>query len=1054
MKKRFSVYVFCMLLLGKTYVFAQGGGIDTTFGIKGVKKFTFGISYKGGTTNPYKLFEDSLNRITIVGQTTKSGVNHFFVTRWFANGSLDTTFGNSGTFFIPITSANANSFAIQQLQDDGKLLLAGTVNTAQLKDIVISRYLSNGALDAGFGNNGQTIIPVSYLDDIPSDLTIAPDGKIIIAATTALGASGTDFATIRLLPNGLIDSSFNTAGIAKLNISGNDNAKKVLVQADGKIIVGGETTLTNKDLVFVRYLPNGNLDTTYGTQGKITYPVGSGDDLLMDLKLMDDGKLMALAQAVISGTGGAVVQLNVNGSMNTSFGFSGVKPLGYLAKQILLDSAGVFYTHYTNFVRRHLPNGNLDSGFGVSGVYNFNTHTGGNSVFLAQLNDKSLRCAGQKTQGTNSDLVVSGITQNGLVLNTFGLSGVRTENYDYKTELGKFTAFAQTSLSDRSLVVGGTMILNSLKYFIVTKFKPNGDRDSSFASFGSYIISVNATYISLYVKVRPDNNIQVATRISMYPSSTVHTSLFILDPSGKIVKNFGDSGFVNDTLGGGPLINFQSDGKIIIGVSKRYFPDGSADTSFHAPVFSSSIYAVKVLINDYILLSFDTMLIRLFPNGQVDSTFGTKGYFAYSTGYDCNYPNYKKRYFKILVITQEKLTNNIMLGGYYRYGCLPPTSYIMKVLYLNENGTLNGTFPFASYGYFDAESNIIQLPDRGFLLSANSSQNNTGPMYLSIIKRIYPLGYDDPNFGYQGSILGGRYTYFGISLYNNSQANWLRCIENYDTIYLQRIKFNATPFVDFSANKTKPGFGDTVLLTSSSYMTAKAYEWSLSPSKYTYLQGTDLSSANPVLKFNKAGLYSISLKVFYDDTFVTLTKTNYIELSPVVYFHANKLVISQDETNSFYSYFNGFPTSYFWSFNPSSISYKNGTDSLSKNPFVQFHSPGKYDVSFTAVYNDTTVLSERIQYIEVLPQTGMTENIKDEIFIYPNPTHSTIVIESNGLLQDAICEVYDIQGRLFQNYTSTVNDKWSITLPENPGVYFLKINTVDGKQWIRKVVKE
>ncbi|MDP1725860.1 MAG: T9SS type A sorting domain-containing protein [Bacteroidota bacterium] len=1064
MVKRYSIFLLSLSLFINQQIFAQGGGIDSSFGINGVKKVVIGISHKGGVTNPLKSFGDSLNRIIIVGQTTIKGVNHFFATRWLADGSLDSSFGNSGTFFIPITSANTNSFAIQQLQDDGKLLLAGTVNTAQLKDIVISRYLSNGALDAGFGNNGQTIIPVSYLDDIPSDLVIAPDGKIVIAATTALGISGIEFATIRLRTNGLLDSSFNLTGIAKINISGNDNAKKVLVQSDGKIIVGGETTLTNIDLVFARYLLNGTLDSSFGNYGKISYPVGSGDDLLMDLKLMPDGKLMALAQAEISATTAAILHLNANGSVNTSFGLSGVKSLNFMARQLLLDSSGTFYTHYPifGFVRKYLANGNPDTSFGANGIYDFLNQIGGLSVFLIQLKDRSFRCIGNIGLGTgiNKDLVVAGVTLNGQVLHSFGQTGIKTENFDFVTEFGKFVPMAQTVLNDGSLIVGGSLFLNSLTYFVVTKFKANGERDSSFATFGSFITNnhySNSTPLGFDVKVRPDNNLQVLYSINLYPSNKVYTSLYMLNPFGVLVRNFGDSGYVNDTIQMGHL-NFQSDGKIIADVYKRYFPDGKIDTSFHGYVFIKDILAVSVLKNDYILLSVDTMVMQLNPNGAIDASFGTGGHFSiYYLNTNC-FPASKKYYVRTTCITQES-SGKIMLGGFFS-GAPTCNGARTLLIRLNENGTPYGPVPFLFAGYYYQNMAQILLPDSGYILYG-TNYGGVSPYNHGTIKRVYNNGTFDSSYSIAGSYkvqLIGSSAKLGSSILTNingRKISWLRTVDiNNDTLYLARIKVDFSPLIDFSAYKTNPGFGDTIKLISASYVTVKAYKWYISPDNFTFLQGTDSTSANPVLKFHKAGLYSISLKVFYDDTFSTITKTNYISLIPFVNFTADKTLLNFNDTVRFQASFNGWPTGLKWNLNTTNFSYLAGTDSTSSSPVIKFNSSGKFDVQLMVNYTDSTLMLNKPQYIEVLPQTGITENIKDEIFIYPNPTHSTIVIESNGLLKDAICEVYDIQGRLFQNYTSTANDKWTIILPENPGVYFLKINTVDGKQWVRKVVKE
>src|SRR5205085_8459332 len=99
---------------------------------------------------------------------------------------------------------------------------------------------------------------------------VQPDGKIVAA-----GNSGDHFAVVRYNANGTLDTSFGSNGEVITAISKNsaDLVEAMVLQADGKILVAGETNpskTSNWDLALVRYNANGTLDASFGTGGKMT----------------------------------------------------------------------------------------------------------------------------------------------------------------------------------------------------------------------------------------------------------------------------------------------------------------------------------------------------------------------------------------------------------------------------------------------------------------------------------------------------------------------------------------------------------------------------------------------------------------------------------------------------------------------------------------------------------------------------------------------------------------------------------------------------------------
>src|SRR3989441_110338 len=155
-----------------------------------------------------------------------------------------------------------------------------------------------GDPDPSFGTGGQVTTPIVSSDDGACALVLQPDGKLVAAGYTS-GANGTAFALVRYNANGSLDSSFGTGGKVTTPIGSIDDEPFALVlQPDGKLVAAGYTD-NGSTIAFalVRYNANGSLDSSFGTGGKVTTPIGSIDDEAIALVLQPDGKLVAAGYA-------------------------------------------------------------------------------------------------------------------------------------------------------------------------------------------------------------------------------------------------------------------------------------------------------------------------------------------------------------------------------------------------------------------------------------------------------------------------------------------------------------------------------------------------------------------------------------------------------------------------------------------------------------------------------------------------------------------------------------------------------------------------------------
>src|SRR5437879_8498063 len=239
-------------------------------------------------------------------------------------GALDPSLGAGGRVITPILGSYDGASALV-LQPDGKLVAAGhAYNTSNANSFALVRYNGDGSLDGAFGTGGKVITAIG-IGSAGSALVLQPDGKLVAAGYTYNGTS-TAFALVRYNASGSLDTSFGTGGKVTTPIGSiDDEAFALVLQPDGKIVAAGYTSVANSiAFALVRYNANGSLDASFGTGGKVTTPIGSVDDEVFALVPQPDGKLVAAGcTSNATNTAFALVRYNANGSLDTSFGREG-----------------------------------------------------------------------------------------------------------------------------------------------------------------------------------------------------------------------------------------------------------------------------------------------------------------------------------------------------------------------------------------------------------------------------------------------------------------------------------------------------------------------------------------------------------------------------------------------------------------------------------------------------------------------------------------------------------------------------------------------------------
>ena len=225
------------------------------------------------------------------------------------DGSLDATFGSGGKVITSVTVGDSGKSVV--VQSNGKIVVAGD----GFGDIELVRYNVDGSLDVSFDSDGKVVTDVGF-NDSGNAVALQNDGKIVVAGTT--GTPTTDFAIVRYSTDGSLDPSFGTGGIVTTSIGRNDDAKSVVIQSDGKIVIAGTSDF---DFVVVRYTSSGVLDSGFGTGGKVTTDIGSStNDSANSVAIQSDG---AIVVAGTSANDFAIVRYTSAGALDTGFGTGG-----------------------------------------------------------------------------------------------------------------------------------------------------------------------------------------------------------------------------------------------------------------------------------------------------------------------------------------------------------------------------------------------------------------------------------------------------------------------------------------------------------------------------------------------------------------------------------------------------------------------------------------------------------------------------------------------------------------------------------------------------------
>ena len=393
---------------------------------------------------------------------------------------------------------------------------------------------ATGPLDLTFGTSGIVVTDLGSPSDATANVVLQPDGKIILSGSAALDSNFPGFRTpviVRYDPDGTVDNTFGTSGKVITVIRG---VARIALQTDGKLVVGGSM---DGGFALARYTGTGKLDNTFGTNGVVIAGQDGNFTLVFgDLAIQQDGKIVVVGTLE---TGGhtypaAIARFNENGTLDEDFQIKFFDDTNF--PQSL--------QHYPRAVALQ-PDGKIIMTGDMIGKEGENYITLGLS-----------RAA--PTPGSSPRLV-----------------RMARERLSLRLPILRRGRGALALQADDKIVIAGTMTdsFNPLnENLVLARYNSNGTLDTTLAGSGIVITDLGQNETGNAVAIQTDGKIILAGKRD---SGTASDFLLVrYNSNGSLDTSFGDGGkIISDLEGNSDAavdVTLQGDGKILRGGLKRW----------------------------------------------------------------------------------------------------------------------------------------------------------------------------------------------------------------------------------------------------------------------------------------------------------------------------------------------------------------------------------------------------------------------------------------------------------------------------------------------------
>jgi uncharacterized delta-60 repeat protein len=528
---------------------------------------------------------------------------------------------------------------------------------------------------------------------------------------------------------GDLDPTFGVNGKVTTKFPGGfANALAVIVQPDGKIVAAGSNAGSGSaDFALARYNPDGSLDPTFGNGGKIATDFSITSDQAFALVLQPDGKIIAAGN--VNNFGFALARYNVDGSLDPAFGNSGKVTAGFISLS---------------------------------------------AIFAVALQpDGKIVAAGIALGNSDRDFALARYNPNGSFDSTFGSGGIVFT--DFGNSEGAHAIALQPD--GKIIAAGGGNLFSSEFDFDLARYNPDGSLDSTFGSGGKTTTDFFGNFdIANSLALQPDGKIVAAgLATSVIAGFNSSYGLARYNINGSLDSTFGSGGKIATDFNTGDeahAVAIQPGGKIIaVGTTSnettgadfgliRYNPNGSLDTGFGSGGKVATDFGLHEGANaialqpdgKFVVAGFKVTegsitrgfaLARYTPNGDLDIGFGSAGKVTTSFFSDTNRANG----------VAIQLDGKIVVVGLTRR---ETTSGEFALARFNSNGRLDPTFGSGGQVVTDLfssedQANAVAIQPNGKILVTGFTNTITGGQDFALV-RYNSDGSLDSTFGSGGKV--------------------------------------------------------------------------------------------------------------------------------------------------------------------------------------------------------------------------------------------------------------------------------------------------------------
>jgi len=239
-------------------------------------------------------------KIVVGGNGTNGALGQqMAAARFNPDGTRDPTYGSGGIATTLIASATTGR-ALDLAPDGKAIILGDGSNALGAFEVRLARFTTTGQFDTTFGTSGLAVfaMPTGFSGPLVHKVFALPSGQILVLASV-LSATGAGAMVVRLNADGSVDTSYGggngwvyvETATGTANVDANFSASDLM--PNGNLVAAGYslTPATGFVPTVVRFTPDGLIDTSFGTAGVSYYADTVGFTQIFGVTAAPDGGL-------------------------------------------------------------------------------------------------------------------------------------------------------------------------------------------------------------------------------------------------------------------------------------------------------------------------------------------------------------------------------------------------------------------------------------------------------------------------------------------------------------------------------------------------------------------------------------------------------------------------------------------------------------------------------------------------------------------------------------------------------------------------------------------